>query len=53
LFGNLIVLYFDKSFFYVAILSALGFVNTYFMYTDFEFSIISDYRKLDVNRNDE
>ena len=52
LFGMLIIHYFEKSFLYVAVSGILGLVNTYFMYNDFDFSMISDFRKIDINRTD-
>lgn len=44
--------YFEKNFFYVAVLSVIGFVNAYFIKEDFDFTIIGDYRKIELEDDD-
>ena len=39
---------FDKSFFYMTIASITGWVHCYFIYSDFDFSIITDFRKIEI-----
>jgi len=40
--------YFEKNFFYVSVLSIIGFVNAYFIREDFDFTIIDDFRKIEL-----
>jgi hypothetical protein len=40
--------YFDKTMYYTCIASVIGFVNAYFVNQDFDESIISDFRKLEL-----
>jgi len=50
---NAIVLFFEKTMFYVAIASILGFINTYFMGQDFDYNMITDFRVVELNKVDE
>jgi len=46
--------YFEQSYFFVAIGSVTGFIHTYFIYNDFDYSTISDFRKIEIeNENNE
>jgi len=49
LLATLTSLFFEKSNFYISISSVLGLINTYFMYHDFDYTIISEFRKLELN----
>lgn len=40
--------YFEKNFFYVSVLSIIGFVNAYFIKEDFDFSLVADFRQIEL-----
>ena len=50
--ANLALQYFDHSFFFVALASITGFIHTYFIYTDFDFSTIVDFRKIEIDNGE-
>ena len=51
--SSMLINNFNKSFFFVTLASITGIVHTYFIYTDFDFSVISDFRKIEVENTDE
>ena len=48
-FTSLVNEYFEKSMYFTAIAALVGFVNAFFVYQNFDESIINDYRKLDID----
>jgi len=51
--SNMILNNFENSFFFVALASITGFIHCYFLYTDFDFSKITDFRKIELENNEE
>jgi hypothetical protein len=48
LFSIALSQYFEKNFFYVSVLSVIGFVNTYFIQEDFDFTLVADFREIEL-----
>ena len=51
-FSNGLDIYFEKNMFYISVASIYGFIITNFLNTEFDYSIVSDYRKLELNSNE-
>jgi hypothetical protein len=47
LFSIALSQYFEKNFFYVSVLSVIGFVNAYFIKEDFDFTLVADFRQIE------